>query len=80
MKETNFIKEGKFSRRQSINKLKRENLNSESEVTLNSQFIVPLFAIGLGLLLFLANKVSTNAARQPILIEERRIIYRKPKQ
>ena len=41
------------------------------------RLIATLSAIGLTLLLFLANRFATRSARQPILIERRRIIYRR---
>ena len=77
MKETNFLKKGKVNIDQPIYKSKAENLNSNSEAPMDIRLIAPLSAIGLGLLLFLANKVAAKAAHQPILIERRRIIYRR---
>lgn len=77
MKAKNLLKKGKFNINQPIKKLKTENLNSKSEATMDFRLIAPLSAIGLGLLLFLANKMATRTARQPIFIERRRIIYRR---
>ena len=77
MKETNFLKKGKVNIDQPINKSKPEILNPNSEAPMDFRLIAPLSAIGLGLLLFLANKVAARTARQPILIERRRIIYRR---
>jgi len=77
MKETNFLKKGKVSFNQPIRKSKIDNSNPNSEVPMDFRLIAPLSAIGLGLLLFLANRIAIRTARQPILIEQRRIIYRR---
>jgi hypothetical protein len=77
MKAKNIRKKGKVNINQPICESKTENLNSNSEAPMDLRMIAPLSAIGLGLLLFLANRVVTRSARQPILIERRRIIYRR---
>ena len=73
----NFLKKGKVNPDQLVNNSKIGNLKSNPEAPMDLRLIAPLSAIGLGLLLFLANRIVIRTARQPILIEQRRIIYRR---
>jgi len=47
------------------------------EVKMNATIIAALSIFGLGLLAFLAHKVSRVTVRKPILVEQRQIVYRR---
>ena len=82
MKETqmhnpNRPKQGKKTRNQHIQSIKHLRGQPVKEKQMNP-FIMTLLSItGLGILVFLALKISRVTAPKPILIEQRRIIYRR---
>jgi len=75
--KTNRPNQGKKTRIHHIHSLKRLQDQPVKEKQMNP-FIMTLLSItGLGILVFLALKISRVTAPKPILIEQRRIIYRR---
>jgi hypothetical protein len=68
---------GKNRSTQVVKRSKITNPKPFSEVNMNVHLIAALSAIGLGIMAFLAHRITRVAARKPILIENRRIVYRR---
>ena len=82
MKTTRFNKaknrgRGKIDFHDVVNKTNKNVAKPLTEVLMNFNIIATLSAFGIGLLLFLAHRINLRMARQPILIENRRIIYKR---
>ena len=60
-----------------VNKTNKNVSKPFTEVLMNFNIIATFSAFGIGLLLFLAHRINLRMARQPILIENRRIIYKR---
>ena len=69
--------EGKIPSCQSVKKTNKTVRLPLLEAEMNIQILTAFSAIGLGVLVFLAHKFSRSAAHQPILIEQRRIEYKR---
>ncbi len=68
---------GKNNPSHGVNKSNQPGATSFSEVHMNINMIAALTAFGLGILVFLARRIINNLARQPILIETLRILYKR---
>jgi hypothetical protein len=82
MKTTRFKKTknrgmGKIDLPHVVNKTNKNIVKSFTEVLMNFNIIATLSAFGIGLLVFLVHRINLRIARQPILIENRRIIYKR---
>jgi hypothetical protein len=69
--------EGKIPSRQSVKKINKTVRLPLLEAEMNVHILTVFSAIGLGVLVFLAHKLSRAAAYKPIFIEQRRIDYKR---
>jgi len=82
MKGLNFLKRTRWTKSKIglVQEVKRSKLTIEKpilEAPMNVPMITTLSVIGIGILALLATRFQKAAARQPILIEKRQIIYRR---
>jgi len=75
--ENKQLAKGKILSPQGIKKADKTVRLPLLEKKMNVHIFTALSAIGLGVLVFLAHKFSRSLARQPILIEQRRIDYKR---
>jgi hypothetical protein len=68
---------GKIDLPHVVNKTNKNLARPFTEALMNFNIIATLSAFGIGLLVFLAHRINLRSARQPILIENRRIIYKR---
>jgi hypothetical protein len=71
------FKQGKMDQLQSVYKENNKVSKSIKETLMSTMLITSLSAITLGILALFAHLIGRKAARQPILIEQRKIIYRR---
>ena len=82
MKQTNHstikqLAKGKVLSPQGVKRTTRSIKLPLLEAEMNIQILTAISAIGLGIMVFLAQRFSRSVARQPILIEQRRIEYKR---
>ena len=77
MHKTNQPNQGKKKRAQHIQSIKRLQEQTVKEKQMNPLIMTLISITGLGILVLLALKISRVTAPKPILIEQRRIIYRR---
>ena len=71
---------GKIGLPHVVNKANKTVAKPITEVFMNINMIATLTAFGLGIAVFLAHRINNRMARQPILIENRRILYKRERQ
>lgn len=78
IKRVEFVhQQSKMGQLLDVYKTKHNVSKSHEETLMNPIIITTISALALSILIFLSRRMIRRASRQPILIEQRKIIYRR---